>query len=119
MLRRIAEIRRVHLARPVPVLSREDELTVLGPEQVADAAIALEDLLRVRRREWRFPDVEVIATCGTTASPPTTLGIVCRRIGLCRARRCGFLLQIVQSLAVRQPTEVALRRIHGSGRARI
>ena len=46
MLRRIAQIRRVDLARSVVILGRKDELAVLGPEEVADAIIALEDLPR-------------------------------------------------------------------------
>src|SRR5690242_4618076 len=104
MLRRLAQIRGVHLTGAIRVLSREDELAILRPEQVANAVVALEELPRAARGEGRFPNVQMIATRGATATAPCSrlVGGAVRR---CRATRRRLQLQVIQPFAVRQPAE--------------
>src|SRR3982751_6411492 len=118
MLRRIAEIRRVHLARSICVLRREDDLAVFRPEQVADAIVALEELPRAARGERRVPDVQMIAT---RCTPPAAAGArLVRRsaVSLRGTTWRRFHLQVVETFAVRQRTEVPLGRV-GGGRTTV
>src|SRR5205085_6879901 len=118
MLRRVAEIRRVHLARSICVLRREDDLAVLRPEQVADAIVALEELPRAARGEWRVPDVQMIAT---RCTPPAAAGarlVGGSAVSLRAATWRRFHLQVVETLAVRQPAKIPLGGV-GGGRTTV
>src|SRR5205814_6829397 len=101
MLRWIADVCRVHLARAVGVFRREHELAIFRPEQITDAIVGLEKLLRASSRERCFRDIQVIVTrLPASAATTARLWLVRRAVSLRPARRRPLQLQVVQSLAV-------------------